>query len=90
MAKGFSEIAKQSGLNSTLLYRTPSGIGILYPDQVSIETKKCILAFTEKKEIIESLLESQTINHKVRVTIIKFLPKWTIKLFKKMKHVVRR
>jgi len=90
MMQSFQEIVAVSGLNANVLYRTPSGMGILYPDQVSIETKECIQAFSEKKGIIESLLESQTITHKSYATIIRFLPKWIINLLRRVRYVVRR
>jgi len=50
MMQSFQQIGAVSGRNADVLYRTPSGMGILYPDQVSIETKECIQAFSEKRK----------------------------------------
>jgi hypothetical protein len=55
MVEGFNRIARQSGLNARILYRTPSGMGILYPDSLRARIQPCVDAFTEAPEIVEGL-----------------------------------
>jgi len=55
MKSGFSRIAQRSNLNSRLLYRTPSGMGVIYPDGVPVDILRCIDSFTEDQDIIESV-----------------------------------
>ena len=86
MIGSFEKIASFSRLNASILYRTPSGMGVLYPDKLSIQIKERIQAFSEKKEIIESLLKSQT-THKSYVKIMNLLPKAIIDLLRGVKRV---
>lgn len=88
MTESFLKITSSSGLNSSILYRTPSGMGALYPDHVSVHVKECIQAFSEKEEIIESLLKSQSISNKYNIKIINLLPKAAIIFLMRMKRSI--
>jgi predicted O-methyltransferase YrrM len=55
MLAGFHRLAGQSGLNARILYRTPSGMGILYPDSLKIRIQQCLDAFTEAPDTIAAL-----------------------------------
>jgi len=55
MVEGFNRIAAQSGLNARILHRTPSGMGVLYPDSLQARIQACLDAFTEAPEIMEAL-----------------------------------
>jgi len=55
MVHGFQRIAGQSGLNARILHRTPSGMGVLYPDSLKVHIQPCLDAFTEAPEVMAAL-----------------------------------
>ena len=90
MTQSFKKIASSSGLNSSILYRTCSGMGVLYPDQVRTHVKECIEAFSENKEIIKSILKSETTYRKFRNKIINILPRTFVNLLRIIRNAFKK
>jgi len=87
MERAFHKIEKfLIDYESLLLYRTTSGMGVSFPQDISQDIKDVFYLFTEKKEYIEALNRLSSIKGKVSSIVGRLLPKL---IKSKLKRIIR-
>lgn len=90
LENAFYRIAKKSKLNSKILYRTQSGIGILYPTNINNSVKIAINGFCEKKEVINSIKKISNHPQNMYVHIIQNItPPFVYKILKSLLKIIK-